>query len=257
MTTVKLNKFQYSSTKRKKGAQCWHAFYHMQVAKTYPFTETPAIEVGRIVDDVLEQSIITGQDPDLKQLRADLIQAFPEYKFMDSLIEGVDAAFEYAISRTGVNIVQTRLALDRKMQPTPVNWFKNSPLFDSCQMDLMTIPDDHEIYIDDWKTGNPNYPDYHQLQDYALYAFRYMPKLERVHASLVWLRKGRHKENIVHKSSRVYVRSEMRPVVQRWADFHRDCVTHNENGNWPKTLNSMCRTCDHYEVCRTEEDGPE
>lgn len=257
MQVVKLQKFQYSSSKRKLGAQCWHKYYHMQVAKTYPFTETPAIEVGKICDEVLENAIILGEDPDLDDLRTRLIHAHPEYGYLDALVEGVDAAYEYAVTRTGVNIVQTRLALDRKILPTAVDWRKNSPLFDSCQMDLMTIPDDHEIYIDDWKTGNDGYPDYHQLEDYALYAFRMMPKLEKVIASLVWLRRGRHPENLVHKTTRVYIRSEMRKVVQRWADHHRDVKQHNENGQWPKSTNRMCEHCDHYETCRREEDGPE
>lgn len=254
-TPIRLDKFQYSSSKRKTlngGQGCMREYYHKYVAKTYPFVQSPQMLIGTYIDDVLERCLAEGVDPDLEAVRKEIVHIMPDYEFVDGLVEGVDAAYEYAVTRTGLNVLQRRLAVNKRVEPTAVNWRKGSPLFDSAMFDLVTIPSDEEVYVDDWKTGNPGYPDWPQLEDYSLYVFRYLPKVERVIASIVWLRKGRHAEEIVHKSTKVIERKHMRPIVQRWADAHELVTLANNRGVWPITPHKMCSGCPHYETCLKE-----
>lgn len=244
-TPIKLKKFQHSTTKRKDLKNCPLQFYHRHVAKTYPFTETPAILIGKLCDTVLEDSIISGQDPDLDKLRADIHRIDPEYRYLDDLVAGTDAAYEYAVSRTGVKIAQLRLALSAQFKPTPIDWKQSSKLFDSSMPDLMTISDD-SLFIDDWKTGNPNFPHWDQLADYALYGFANIPTLQEAVCSIVWLRKGRHDEEIVHKDTKVFQRQEVVDTVKRWRDHHEEVKERNASGEWTAKPNNMCSYCDHF-----------
>ena len=254
-TPIRLDKFQYSSSKRKKTKVCLREYYHLYVAKTYPFSTTLPMELGNYIDGVLEEAIATGVDPIKADIRSKIIHIMPDYKFVEGLVEGTDAAFEYAIQRTGVKILQRRLALNKRCEPTTVNWRKGSPLFDSAMFDLVTIPSDEELYVDDWKTGNPNYPDWDQIADYALYMFANFPKLERVIGSIVWLRKGRCPENIVFKDTQLFERSGIRKTVERWAEAHQTIVDADREGNWPAEPHQWCHSCSHYEACKNEEGG--
>jgi len=248
---IKLQKFQYSSSKRACAKKCWLQYYHRYVAKTYPFEESPPILIGHLCDREIETAIATGQDPDLDAIADEIVSIDPGYKYVESLVEGIDAAYEYAITRTGLRVMQASLALNRQLKPTATDWREKSPLFDAAKMDLITIiGDETVVYVDDWKSGNPNYPDFDQLADYALYIFVLMPKVTKVVASLVWLRKGRHAEQIVHKSEQVFDRENLGDTVKRWALMHADTMDNNEKGEWPATYNEkLCGWCDHYDFC--------
>lgn len=250
-TPIQLKKFQYSSSKRKTEAQCALKYYHTYVAKTYPFKETPAVLIGKHCDTVLENAIATGADPNLVMLKEKINSLDPSYKFLDSLVEGVDAAFEYAVTRPGIRVLQKRLAMDKALKNTEVNW-RGKALFDSAMFDLVTLTDDPEkVIVDDWKSGNDKYPDWDQIEDYALYMFRNLPKVQVVEGSIVWLRRGRHPQNIVHRLVKEFRRSDMRKTVQRWAGCHERVVGYNSAKVWPAnpSQEAMCPWCDHCAFC--------
>lgn len=248
-TDIQLKKFQYSSSKRKTLKQCPLKYYHTYVAKTYPFTETPAIELGKHCDTILERHITSGEEPDLEELRERLYHIDPSYGYLDGLVAGVDAAHEYAVTRPGIKILQKRIALDKKLKPCEVNW-RGKTLFDSAMFDLVTLgPDPEVIHVDDWKAGNPNYPDWEQIEDYALYMFAVFPRCNTVVGSIVWLRKGRHDKNIVHKLTKEFRRADLKKTVQRWAKAHEEVVGYNKQQEWPAWNNPMCSYCDHHDNC--------
>lgn len=247
---IKLNKYQYSSSKRKTLAQCPLKFYHTYVAKSYPFVETPAVLIGRHCDTVLENAIASGIEPDLDELREKLEHIHPEYEHLDNLVAGVDAAHEYAVTRPGIKVLQKRVALDQRLQPTAVDWRAKSKLFDSAMFDLVTLdPDPSKVYVDDWKTGNDGFPDWDQIEDYSVYMFSVLPKVQVVEGSIVWLRKGRHNTNIVHKLTKQFRRGDLRKTVQRWADAHGQVMGYNKQSDWPAQPNKMCNWCEHYDFC--------
>lgn len=251
-----LKKYQHSSSKRKTLAEgCALKYYHRYVAKTYPFTSTPAIEVGNIADTVLEEAILTGVDPDLTKLRKDIVHAHPEYKFLDALVEGVDAAFEYAITRTGLRVMQQWMAVDKTIKPCEPSW-RGSKLFDACKMDLLTIDSPTHAFVDDWKTGNPRYPDMNQLEDYAMYVFALYPSIQEVTGSLVWLREGRHDTDLVHKKTLEFKRKGVTTTVKRWANHHRRVIEFNNARDWPAvpSRDAMCAWCDHLNQCEAGQD---
>lgn len=249
-TIVKLTKYQYSASKRKTLKQCPLQYYHTYVSKKYPFEDNPATLIGKSVDTALENAIANGIEPDLDALENEIVQHDSAYKYLGSLIAGVDAAFNYATGITGVRVLQRRVALDRKLKPCAVNWRASSKLFDSAMFDLVVIPGDEPyVIVIDWKTGNPNYPDWNQLEDYALYMFILLPKITEVRCELVWLRKGAHPKEGVHKSARTFLRKDLRKTVERWAKAHEQVVHANRDEDWEATPNDMCGFCSHYDHC--------
>lgn len=249
----KLDKFQHSTTKRRDLKQCPELFYHKHVAKTYPFEESSPILIGRLVDTVLEDAIQSGNPIDLNKLRREIIHIDPEYKFVDTLVDGVDAALSYCIDSTGLKATQSQFAVDKTATPCKVNWTKRSKLFDAAKPDFLCLLSPEHFVCVDWKTGNPDYPEsaIEQLEDYSIHLFAHFPILKTVSGKVGWLRKGKHADpsKYLYFTDVTVERVESRRILQRWAEHHLEVVRLNDKGVWPTRKNHLCNWCVHYDNC--------
>lgn len=249
----KLDKFQYSTTKRRDLKQCPQMYYRKHVAKDYPFEETAPILIGRLIDTSLETSIKSGETLDLNLLKRQIIQIDPAYKYVDTLVDGTDAALAYCIDSTGLKATQSQFAVDITARPCKVNWTKRSKLFDAAKPDFLCLHAPEHFTCVDWKTGNPDYPEsaIEQLEDYSIHLFAHFPLLQKVSGRVGWLRKGKHvdPEKYMYFTDHEINRPDARAIFERWAAHHIDVKNMNSSGDWKHKKNGLCDWCVHYDNC--------
>jgi hypothetical protein len=247
--TIKWTKKQWSTSKRKKLAQCPADFYASYVAKKYPYSPGPAQEIGNYCDKVLEDALVAGHtEIKRKQVAVDLVKIDPNYEYVEPLMDGMEGSLEYILGTTGLKFPQIRLAVNIKAQPVMVDWRKGSPLFDSAALDVLIITETTHAMVLDYKTGNPGFPDWFQLEDYAIHVFARFPSIQTVDTGIIWLRKGVDGKGqpFIQRPDSLVQRSDARGIFTRWASAHREAIELEASGEWPAKTHRMCSYCDEY-----------
>lgn len=186
-----------------------------QLLNKYPFKPTPATEKGNRMHKAFENYVKFGTP---------LPDEFAHHQyFMDQLRNA-----------KGDKHCEMRMALDWNQQK--VDYMKGKNIWLRGQFDLMVVSGNTGAMID-YKTGNSKYPKLDQLQCMAMMAFHYLPQLDHIKASLVFVEDG-------YKSAQEsYSRDKMAAYVEEWKGRTIPIMQSLQTNVWEPRENPLCGYC--------------
>ena len=200
--------------------KCPYKFWGMQVRRPkVEFRDTKATLEGKKIHKMLEERVRDGK-------------AFPpEYQYLEKIAAPIIAA-------PGDKFVETQLALDDAFSQCGWKDWKRAWVRAIADILIINSP---VAWIGDYKTGNPENGDEHQLMLSAGVLFQVFPEIQRVTTGYIWTKLG----EIRDEDFKVYHRDEMGPVwdilLARYAPLHHA----SETNEWPKLPEKFkCAYCE-------------
>lgn len=135
------------------------------------------------------------------------------------------------LARKGELLIEHEMVLTENL--TPTTWWASDAWLRS-KLDILVI-NGNDAVVMDWKTGKRK-PDFFQMELFAAQVFKHFPQVQRVTASLVWLK-------TMEMDREVYNRIDINPI---WAGIMRRIQRiHDayEHENWPARPSGLCRYC--------------
>ena len=135
------------------------------------------------------------------------------------------------LASKGELLIEHEMVLTENL--TPTTWWEKDAWLRS-KLDILVIVGNDAVVMD-WKTGKRK-PDFFQMELFAAQVFKHFPQVQRVTASLVWLK-------TMEMDSETYNRIDINPIwagiMQRIQRIH-DAY---EYDNWPARPSGLCRYC--------------
>jgi len=135
------------------------------------------------------------------------------------------------LASSGELFIEHEMVLTENL--TTTSWWAGDAWLRS-KLDILVIIGADAVVMD-WKTGKRK-PDFFQMELFAAQVFKHFPQVQRVIASLVWLK-------TMEMDSATYNRMNINPIwagiMQRIQRIHDA----NEYDNWPARPSGLCRYC--------------
>ena len=195
---------------------CPYQFYQDKILKAVPYVQTEAAAAGDRIHKELEAYILKDGNHELSD----------EAKPYKDLIEGLRKL-------PGKKFVETKMAMDWGVKK--VDYFKGKDIWIRGQFDFMALTGDYAKMVD-YKTGSYKYPDIGQLELMSTLAFLHFPELQKVDASLVFI-----KHNAIAKRS--FTRDKMPAYIDKWKNRSIPIIQAVEKHEWKAQRNNLCKWC--------------
>lgn len=200
---------------------CPHKAFHIYVARTIPYVETPEMAWGNQVHEAMEKRIKYGAPlPEKMQAAEAAAATFHEY----SRAVPVHCEYQLAMTKDGKSC-------DWKAGGA---WFRT-------KIDCVVLPDPY-AWLVDWKTGNVR-EDPLELACNALVLKVNYPHLESIKGEYFWMKTG--------QNGLRYTLNDHGATYQQLVTLWAEAETYFRAGEWPKRKNPLCgwcavTTCEHW-----------
>lgn len=202
---------------------CPHQFYHRYILKSTPFVETKEMKHGTAVHEALEKRL-----KNIEPLPPGFLQWEPFAIPFDRLDHKTELKLAIRANGSSCDF-----------------WAKDVWL--RGKLDVAAFNGGTSAYLNDWKTGNPNYEDRFELDIGALMLHAANPHLTTIKGTYTWLRENRLGE--VHDLSETrHAWTKVTGIVKR---IERD----RQTGQFEKRKSGLCgycsvESCEHHFVAR-------
>lgn len=204
---------------------CPKQFYHVSVAKDFPFEESQQMKDGKIAHEAFA-SFLRGRDVHLPLHLRHHEPFFTKIK-----------------NAPGEKVIEQQIALNHNYQMT--DWFAKDAWL--RVISDLTILNGNQAVVFDWKTGKQK-DDFTQLKLTAATTFLIAPEIETIRVAYYWTKTKAAPSETIHRPQVGDVWSEILPRVQRYQDAH-------VQQNFPARPNPFCKgcvvkTCPYWEARR-------
>lgn len=202
---------------------CPHQFFHRYILKSTPFVETKEMQYGTKVHTAMEHRVALK-----KPLPPEFLQWEPFAKPFDAMPARCEM----------------KLAITAKGQEC--SFWQNDLVWLRGKLDVVVV-NGSTAYLNDWKTGNPNYEDRFELDIGALMLHAANSHLTTIKGTYTWLRENRLGE--------VYNLSETRHAWTKVTGIVKRIERDRQTGQFEKRKSGLCgycsvESCEHHFVAR-------
>ncbi len=205
-------KMQWSYSRLNSFKGCPKKYFHLNVAKDVPFTESPAMKAGSEVHKAIERRLATG------------MPLPPELARLEPVMQVYDQA-------PGEKLVEAKLAFNRNWEP--VGYF-DYDVWARFGFDHAWVAGE-VASITDWKNGR-RMVDGLQLSCFALAGFKLWPHVQQIHTQYFWTQTGDVDPASYDRSAIPRLESIILPKVEELQRAY-------DNNEWPMRKN-YCNSCE-------------
>jgi hypothetical protein len=199
-----------SYTALRNYLNCPHAMYHRNIAKTYPFVMTEAVEYGNKVHKAFEERI-GGRKP-----------LPPEMQKWEHFVVPLESGYP-----------ESKLGMTREGKP--VGFFDHNVWFRGSIDVLLSNEEGTKAFIADWKTGGSKYEDPFELEIGAVLLQAKYPKVKKIVGRYVWLAEDR--------LGQMHDLSATETTFERMKHL-MDEIEHDRRNDWfEKRKSGLCGFC--------------
>lgn len=197
---------------------CPHKAYHIYVAKTVPYVETPEMKWGNDVHSAMENRIKHGTPlPDT------MTSAEPVASQFYNISQRVDVRVEQKLAMTAGGLPCDFWSAEV--------WFRG-------KLDCTVMPHIRNAWLVDWKTGNVREEPF-ELETNALLLKVNHPTLETIHGEYFWMKTGQNGlRYTLNNHGQTFARLQ---ALRSEAEEYNSYDTHGLA--WPKRKNPLCGWC--------------
>lgn len=215
-----MTKLSHSYSSLKLYENCPYRYYHQRIAKTVVDKGGEASIYGERVHHNLEDRI------------NDKIELPDELKHVEPIVASLEK-----LSTGGELRAELEMTLTQDL--TPTTWWANDAWMRS-KLDVF-ISKDSKAIVADWKTGK-RYPDFSQLELFALQVFAHYPQVTTVTSSFIWL-----KDIAMDKEQ--YTRDDTPRLWGKVITKVNRIEQSLDKDNWPARPSGLCKFCPCKNFC--------
>lgn len=202
---------------------CPFQFYHLKIAKTYPWVDTPPIIWGNLVHKAIEDYAKEGK---------------PVPETMDRFMPLVNRILD----APGDNYVELELAITIDLQPTG---FWSDDAWARGKGDIIKV-NGTKGFNGDWKTGKWKEASL-QLDLATVMTFAQFPELEVITTAFIYFQEPSK------PVSKRFTRAQVPEIMAQFAAGVRDMQYSEQMNVWPKKPSGLCkahcpvRECEYFQ----------
>jgi len=206
--------------------QLSHSYSSIKLFENCPLRYYRQRILKEVKDEGGEASIYGDRIHKLLEARLKGADIDPEISKYEPLCQAVEQ-----LAQKGELYIEKEMVLTENL--TPTTWWEKDAWLRS-KLDILVVMGPDAVVMD-WKTGKRK-PDFFQMTMFAAQVFKFYPEVQRVKASLVWLKD-------LSMDTEQYTRLDMNVLwtqilkkIQRIHDaYHTD--------NWPARPSGLCNYC--------------